>query len=188
MRRLGLLAVALALVTAALAGTVAADEVEDPTGHACLALEDDAACDRLAVNRSGNATGGTAVSGTGDATGAEAVSGTGDARAGILAVSGTGDASANVYAVSGTGNATTSYLAVSGTGDASKPRSGAGGYTVSGTGDATCNGNSACFAVSGTGEASCSALLCLAVSGCEVGQGAGTEAACQDVEPGGLLP
>lgn len=175
MRRLGLLGIALALVTAAFAGTVAADEVEDPTGHACLALEDDAACDRLAVSRSGNATGGTAVSGTGDATGAEAVSGTGDAYA-------------QMYALSGTGNATTSYLAVSGTGDASKPRSAAGGYTVSGTGDATCNGNSACFAVSGTGEASCSALVCFAVSGCEVGQGAGTDAACQDVEPGGLLP
>lgn len=129
---------------------------------------------RLVVSGTGNASDAMlAVSVTGDAEGGFAASGTGDSDGGLLAVSGTGNTSSRFAEISGTDDSDGVALSISGTGDA-----GDSVVAVSGTGDAE-----GCMAIAGTGQAhsDCSAQgQPLEVSGCETGQSAGTDAACQD--------
>lgn len=86
LRRLGLLALALTLVLVALGATTSAEEVEDPTGTACVNATGNATCGEAAVSGTGNATADGTVA-------AAAVSGTGDADSALVAASGTGNAS-----------------------------------------------------------------------------------------------
>lgn len=181
----GLLAIVAVMVALGSVGTNQALVVEGPTGRVCASPSEDVSCSALAASGQGNATSGGAygvsASGTGDATcyspACRAVSGTGDAggaddRQGETAVSGTGD----------------TYCGMDGC------------QSASGTGDSSCE-RTGCVAVSGTGQASCQGLTCFAVSltchadgGFAVGGGSaveelvGSDAACQDVAPGSLLP
>lgn len=148
---------ALTIATLALvAGGGLAEEAEDPTGNACVGVEEDADCAMVAASPDGNAScegiNCLAASASGDADGFVATSGTGNAS-GYAAVSLSGDTDASYHAVSATGDSTSTFLAVSGTGDSQTA-----GLAVSGTGDS----ESIYVAVSGTGD---SEALLVAVSG-----------------------
>lgn len=180
------LAVIVGLIAAS--GAVA-EQVEDPTGNACIGVDEAAECERVALASGGDASceperivqprrcvavsdrgearcGGfcLAASGTGDAEGFIALTGTGDGRGGI-AVAGTGEARGGSYAASGLGTANATLVALSGTGDAHTE--GFGLVAVSGTGNTSAhvaevngmNEADGCVAASATGPADASCGL-----------------------------
>jgi hypothetical protein len=166
------------IVSLSATGGALAEEIEDPTGTACVGVEDEAECEQLAVASDGDAESDVL-----------AVSGTGDADATVVAGTGTGDADGTGVGLSGTGNATAVFLAASGTGDAETERLRIA--AVSGTGNTSAevvevngmNDADGCVAVSGTGnaDADCgSPAGPAAVSGCEAGQEIDRPEACRD--------
>lgn len=180
-------------------GAVAASGTRDASGAVAVAGLGDARGSVGAASLLGEAEGGeAAASGTGTARGWVAASGSNDcghqacfgvgaqedSEAWTVAASGTGEARSEGVAASGTGPAS-GYAAASGSGPAQGVAavSGAGpaqgSVAVSGTDDAD-----GPVAVSGTGEAD----GFVAVSGCTTARGLGADAACQNVDPGTLLP
>lgn len=173
----------LIVTVLAVAGAAQADEVEDPTGTACVGVDEAAECGQLALAHGGDATCTgepvtvgpieaailiapecAAVTDTGDAAcGADACIVTaidGNATCqGVLctAVAGTGDAD-GAWAVAGDGNAS-GTIVLAGTGDAT-----ASWLAVSGTGDADAM-VLGFAAVTGTGDASADYVGLVAASG-----------------------